>query len=111
MEQGLYKIFEKNPVDEADIKLLYDEIWAKGNVQSDCSAEDTHIEVDDEKVAKTDMKKRRDALCNCWNSCPVNSLQKALCAVELDEAEPTWDSPNAVVSCNFRNRSILAQAD
>ena len=107
MEQGLYKIFEKSPVDKADIKLLYDEIWAKCKVQSDRSAEDTHVEVNDKKVAKTGMKERRDALCNCWNSCPVDSLQKALCTVELDEAEPTWDCPNAVVSCNFRNCSIL----
>ena len=62
MEQGPYKFFEKSPIYEADVKLLYNKIWAKSNVQSNRSPKNAHFKMDYQKIAKTCVKKRRDAL-------------------------------------------------
>ena len=54
--------------------------------------------MDDEEVGPANMHHSGHKLCRGRNHRFVDRLQEALCAIELDEAEPAWGCPNDVVA-------------
>lgn len=111
MKQRCEELVEKIPINPTNVKLLYKEVGAKSNVESNRSAKHPQVETDDKQVAETDMEYRRHTLSVSGNLFFVNSLQETLCTVKLNQTEPAWDSPNAVISGDFRNFGILTQTD
>jgi len=98
IEQGLHKIFEVIPVDVPNIDLLNGECDDVSDIERNCGASDSHIEMDDKKVTPANVHNSRDTLRRRRDERFMDCLQEALGAVELHEAEPTWDGPHAVVA-------------